>query len=261
MSGISLDPLVALASLPAHYERSRMWKNAGSDTAANRRTLVSPDYMTVNINNIGHVLKTATSLDLNVAASWDTTTGTDYSIAANRAGKQFYIYACIPASGRVPIILVSANSTYPSGYSATTSRCVGSFHCECLNVGTIEGHTLTGYLTGDILPRSIQDLKHRPKSGFIPGIVWGGVTDFDSINYAPVWKAIYLTSGADATTASVYNATISDTRDWNQFVTDFGSIGCRMMTDSEFQVLCTSFHAGPVRKLLLVEYLQAYLFL
>ena len=31
----------------AYYSRNRMWKNKGSDTAANRRTLVSPSHMLI----------------------------------------------------------------------------------------------------------------------------------------------------------------------------------------------------------------------
>jgi len=38
----------------AYYNRDRMWKNAGSDSAANRRTLVSPSHMLVNIGGRGH---------------------------------------------------------------------------------------------------------------------------------------------------------------------------------------------------------------
>jgi len=75
-----------------------MWKNKGSDTATNRRTLVSPSQMLVNIGGAGpyaYELVAAVELDLNVAASWDATSP-DYTNAANRAGKDFYIYACEP---------------------------------------------------------------------------------------------------------------------------------------------------------------------
>jgi hypothetical protein len=224
-----------------HYERSRMWCNAGSDTAAHRRTVLTPDYMAVVVNGVFFYISSAFSIDLDLPASWDTIVGTDYSTAANRAGKDFYVYACQIASGAAPTLLVSVASTYPSGYTALNSRKIASFHCVCLNVGAIAGHSLTGYLTGDILPRSFQDLKHRPNknSEFKPGFVWGGVTDFDALNYAPIWKAIYMASGTGINMASVFGATVKVSYDWNQFVADFGLIGCRMMTDEEFQVLCT----------------------
>jgi len=216
-----------------------MWKNKGSDSAANRRTLVSPSHLLVNIGGAGNhafELEAAVELDLDVAASWDTQTPTDYTVAANRVGKDFYVYACQPVSGSVPIFKISAATTYPFGYNANNSRKIVTFHCECANVGTISGHPLTGFLAGDIVPRSIQDLKHRPKPGFIPGMVWCGATDFDTLNGVPIWKAIYLASGTGANTASAYGATITDNRTWYNFAEDFAAIGCRMLSFYEFMI-------------------------
>ncbi len=163
----------------------------------------------------------------------------DRTIAANRAGQNFNIFACVPVSGKIPTFILSTSSSAPTGFSSIASRKIGQFHCECVAVGTIGGHALTGYLAGDILPRSLQDLKHRPKAGFIGSVVWGGPTEFDTINYSPVWKAIYMASGTGASVASVFGAAASTIRDWNAFVSDFGLIGCRMMRDHEFQVLAT----------------------
>jgi hypothetical protein len=296
--------VLGIASTPAHYERSRMWKNddhtSGGGSAADRRSLVTPDYMTVNINNSGYILSSALTLDLDAAASWDTESvaaawqanhayvldtvakkvaGSDYlyvctvagtshanteptwgttlggttsdggvtwtceikpSVAAKRAGKQLYAYACVPVSGVVPVILCSAATTFPLGYAANTSRKIASFHCECVAVGTISSHWLTGYLAGDILPRSVMDLRHRPggfSGAFIPGMVWAGNTDFDSYNGPKIWVSIYLASGTGASTASANGGTISDTRDWMDFVDDFAAIGCRMLDDGEFQAI------------------------
>lgn len=228
-----------VARQDTYYERNRMWKNKGSDSAANRRTLVSPSHLLVNIGGAGNhafELEAAVELDLDVAASWDTQTPTDYTVAANRVGKDFYVYACQPVSGSVPIFKISAATTYPFGYNANNSRKIVTFHCECANVGTISGHPLTGFLAGDIVPRSIQDLKHRPKPGFIPGMVWCGATDFDTLNGVPIWKAIYLASGTGANTASAYGATITDTRTWYNFAEDFAAIGCRMPSFYEFMI-------------------------
>jgi len=227
-----------LASAPNYYERSRMWRNKGSDSAADRRTLVSPDQLSVNINDVGYFLPAAVELDLNTAASWDTLTPVDYTVAANRAGKDFYIYACQPVSGTVPVIKLSAAATYPTGYTADTSRKIGGFHCECVDVGTISGHALTGYLAGDIIPRSCWDLKHR-SSGLQAGMVWAGKTDFDSINLAPIWTMIYLASVTGTNTTSAYGGVITDTRNWMDFVDDFAAIGCRMLEDDEFQAIAT----------------------
>ncbi|DBA35196.1 TPA_asm: tail protein [Caudoviricetes sp. vir525] len=232
-----------LNRLPArqdgYYNRNRMWKNKGSDTAANRRTLVSPSHMLVNIGGAGahaYELAAALDMDLNESWVWDTQTPTDYTVAANRAGKDFYIYVCIPGSGFSPILVLSAATTYPAGYSAADSRKIGGFHCECVDVGTISGHALTGYLAGDIIPRSCWDLSHR-SAGAQAGMVWAGKTDFDTVVGPKIWVAIYLASGTGSSTASVNGGTISDTRDWMSFVDDFAAIGCRMLEDDEFQAI------------------------
>ena len=192
--------LSILAGLPAHFERDIRWTGGASTSATTRRTIVSPNLMTININNIGYVLSAQTTLDLNTAGSWDTTSGTDYTTAANRAGKDFYIYACTPVSGVVPTIKLSVNSTIPSGYLATTSRKIGGFHCLCLSVGTISGHTLTGYLTGDILPLTVWDLKYRSLS----------VQEGSYFSADGKWKDIYLPSVSGGQLVSVYGGTIAD---------------------------------------------------
>jgi len=235
-----------LNRLPArqdgYYNRNRMWKNKGSDTAANRRTLVSPSHMLVNIGGAGahaYEREAALEMDLNESWVWDTQTP-DYTVAANRAGKDFYIYAVLPGSGFSPILILSAATTYPAGYTADNSRKIGCFHCECADVGTISGHPLTGYLAGDIIPRSIQDLKHRPYGRFLPGFAWGGPTDFDSLNYAPLWASIYHLSGTGASIASVFGAAATVSRNFYDFADDLKNIGARMMTDWEFAQL----HSG-----------------
>ena len=231
-----------LNRLPArqdgYYNRNRMWKNKGSDTATNRRTLVSPSHMLVNIGGAGahaYELEAALEMDLDESWVWDTQTP-DYTVAANRAGKDFYIYACVPVSGYVPVIILSAATIYPAGYSAADSRKIWGFHCECADVGTISGHPLTGYLAGDIIPRSCWDLSHR-SAGAQAGMVWAGKTDFDVLAGPKIWVALYLASGTGSSTVSANGATISDTRDWMSFVDDFAAIGCRMLEDDEFQAI------------------------
>ncbi|MHC1760514.1 MAG: SPRY domain-containing protein [Negativicutes bacterium] len=218
--------LLNIASLPAHYERSNKWANGGSGNEAARRTMVSPARLTVNVNDAGYLLPSALSLDLGTAANWDSTAA-NYTVAANRAGKDFYIYACQPVSGTVPIIKLSANSTVPTGYTATTSRKIGGFHCLCVAVGTIAGHTLTGYLAGDILPTTVWDLKHRP-SCTPEGMAY--------VEQLDLWVDIYLQSGTGATTKSANNAVITDTRIWNDHVDDLAAVGKRLLDDSEFQI-------------------------
>ena len=224
---------------PVHYERSRMWKNGGVASAALRRSLVTPDYLAVVIDGVFYYIQVEQTIDLNAPASWDIQTPTDYAVAANRAGKDFYVYACRPSSGNSPVFLLSAATTYPAGYTALTSRKIVLIHCECVDVGTISEQSLTGYLAGDILPRGIQDLLHRPYGRFLPGFAWGGPTDFDSLNYVPLWASIYHLSGTGANVASIFGAAASTSRNFYDFASDLKNIGARMLTDCEFAQLHT----------------------
>ncbi len=122
-------------------------------------------------------------------------------VGHNRAGRDFYIYACQPTSGIVPIILLSDNATIPLRYSASSSRKIGGFHCLCADVGTISIHSLTGYKAGDILPASVWDLNNRPISA-PEGMVYDANTD--------MWVDIYLASVQGSQLASVYNAATAD---------------------------------------------------
>lgn len=119
------------------------------------------------------------------------------------AGKDIYIYACQPTdvSSTEPVFILSLNSTVPTDYSADNSRKIGGFHCLCLDVGTISGHTLSGYVTGDILPASVWDLIHRPKCKQ-GGMIYLDLTD--------TWHTIYGLSWDGTNLVSVYNGIWAD---------------------------------------------------
>lgn len=207
---------------PTYYQRSVLPSLQSSSTLAGRRTLVVPGNLSAVLPIFDFHLPADTGLDLNIATTWDTTTGTDYTVAANRAGKDFYLYAT--TSG----LIISANATVPTGYTADNSRRIGGFHCLCVGVGTISGHPLSGFLAGDILPASIWDMLHRPTSA-AEGMVYS--------NQADLWVDIYLQSGTAGSTASVFGATITDTRNWMDFVDDLAAVGKRLLRDAEFQVI------------------------
>ena len=215
-----------VASLPGHYERDQKWQAAGT-TGADRYTIQTPNQLTINVNDAGYVISAQQDLDLSATATWDQVV-TDYRVAATRAGLDFYVYACqpTPTTDTAPTIIVSANSTYPDGYTADNSRKLGGFHCLCVAVGTIASHTLTDYAQGDILPASIWDITHRPYSS-PEGMVYDA-----GINK---WVDIYLASGTGASTASVNGGTISDNRNWMDFVDDGIAVKKRLLSDIEFQ--------------------------
>jgi len=148
----------------------------------------------------------------------------DIKITTLESAVNYYIYACDNAGTLV--FKASRTSTFPAGFDAATSRKIGGCHTLCLDVGVIGGHTLTGYVSGEILPASIWDLKHRPRSQ-PEGMVW-----VSTINK---WVDIYLTSGTGTSTASANGATISDTRTWLDFADDYAAVSKQFLGDMEFQ--------------------------
>ena len=210
-----------------HYERDQKWQTKTVAAAADRYILQTPNQLSIEINDVGYAILTQANLDLSLEATWDQIV-TDYRVAATRAGMDFYIYACQPSPVNKdnPVFLISANSTFPDGYTADNSRNIGGFHCLCVAVGTIGSHTLSNYVAGDILPQSVWDEKHRPVSA-PAGMVYDSALD--------KWVDIYLASGTGASTTSVNGGTISDTRDWMDFVDDGIAVKKRLLSDIEFQ--------------------------
>jgi hypothetical protein len=165
-------------------------------------------------------------IDTNTVVS----TATDMDTGSISNGKDYYVYAC-DDSGTL-VFKISLASTYPSGFSAATSRKIGGFHTLCTNVGTISGHTLTGYTANSILPQSVWDLKHRALNKNMSNA--GLVYDDGSCG----WELIYLGSDdGDGGIQSVYNATILDTIDWNDYGDKLIKVGMFLEDDLEFQSL------------------------
>jgi hypothetical protein len=225
---MAVKPLVTLTNQlfpQAWYEANTAWT---ANTGTNRTSIASPSAIELDVGNKSFALSNATVLDCDTDAHWDTVSGTDYSVAAARAGKDFYVYAC-QSSALVPTLLLSANATYPSGYTAYNSRKIGGFHCLCLSAGTISGHPATGYLTGDIIPNSVWCLKHKSTSGSNVGMAF--------VEPLAAWVDIYLQSGTSTTTTSVFGGTITDTRMWNDHADDGYAVRKRLLRDAEFQIV------------------------
>lgn len=217
-----------IASMPAHFSRSAPLAAKTVATAADRYTLHPWGRFGVNISENGFFASVLADMVLSDPTMWDST-ATDYTVAANRVGRDFYLYACM-AGGVVPTLLLSANATYPAGYTAATSRKLGGFHCLCADVGTIAGHTLSGYVAGDILPASVWDLRHRPVSS-PEGMVY--------VSGIGRWVDIYLSSVSGGVLVSAYGGTCADGTSspafhWYKFSQWFGQIGKRMPTQTEF---------------------------
>ena len=201
---------------PVYYNRDQLFYS-------NKTNITIPKNLKINIDGECYISTINKVLQLSTV---DT--------PQNLAGKDVYIYACKPQdiSSTEPIFVLSLNSTVPTGYTASSSRKIGGFHCLCADVGTIDGHTLSGYVTGDILPASIWDLLHRPK-GEPEGFAYEELTD--------CWIAIYLPSWDGTKLVSVYNGVIADgasTKKWHgeAFYEQFAKQGMRLVWRHEFQM-------------------------
>lgn len=185
---------------------------------SNKTSIVIPKNMRININGEAYI--STRNVTLNTS-----------TLGENLAGKDVYIYA-LAGSGTEPDFVLSLNSTVPTGYTAENSRKIGGFHCLCKDVGVIEGHTLSGYVAGDILPATRWDLEHRPK-GNPEGFAYEELTD--------CWIAIYLPSWDGTKLVSVYNGVIADgssTKKWHgeAFYEQFAKQGMRLVWRHEFQI-------------------------
>lgn len=185
---------------------------------SNKTSIVIPKNMRININGEAYI--STRNVTLNTS-----------TLGENLAGKDVYIYA-LAGSGTEPDFVLSLNSTVPTGYTAENSRKIGGFHCLCKDVGVIEGHTLSGYVAGDILPATRWDLEHRPK-GNPEGFAYEELTD--------CWIAIYLPSWDGTKLVSVYNGVIADgssTKKWHgeAFYEQFTKQGMRLVWRHEFQM-------------------------
>ena len=211
---------------PNYYNRDELF-------TTNKTTVTIPKDLKININGNCYISTINKSLQLSTV---DT--------PANLAGKDVYIYACEPTSGTEPIFVLSLNSTVPTGYTANNSRKIGGFHCLCKDVGVIKGHTLSGYVTGDILPATRWDLLHRPK-GEPEGFAYEELTD--------CWIAIYLPSWDGTKLVSVYNGVIADgtsTKKWHgeAFYEQFAKQGMRLVWRHEFQMAAKGSNEGTAIK-------------
>ena len=199
-----------------------------SSTFLDQGTLFSRDSAnTLHIPDLGGTVDgtlvevTATTKSLNTSGNWDGVGS--YETASNRAGKDFYVYL-LSAGG----VILSNSSTYPSGYTSSNSRKIAGFHCLCTAVGTISGHSLSGYAQGDILPRSVWDRFNRPISA-----PEGMVLSDDGM-----WVDIYLPSASGNVLSSVNGGTIADgtSGNWHgyRFEQWFGDIGKKSIRQTEF---------------------------
>ena len=173
--------------------------------------LTKKDPFAYNDDNI--VFKGGTAIDFFNGNDWMRFVNRedfDFTPAANldsgdtlEYGKDYYIYLCF--DGNTPQLVVSKNATYPSGYTALTSRKIGFFHYGAVRKVSDDGKWIpvdsngikfgaTGTVwqqnvTKGVIPNSIGDLKNKP-AVFMPGMAKVG----------RIWMCIYQMSQAEPIT-------------------------------------------------------------
>jgi hypothetical protein len=186
---------------------------------ADEVTVKGSNYIPLYLNGKWWVLDTDVDLSL----------GSDLDTGSATHGTDYYVYAC-DNSGTLTFLL-SAATTYPSGYDADTSRKLGGFHygrvrlvdADWIPQDASNGSYGSGWeddVSTAIVSNSVWDLKNRPKCSPEGMALVGGI--WVDIYLASVDDAISLSSGklSAGTTKSIYNAnplTGTESLNWYHF--------------------------------------------
>ena len=188
-------------------------------------------YLKFKMNGYNRVFYNEHDIEYSAISKLDTGT-------ALQNGKQYYIYLVETDVVNQFDIRVSLNASYPSGFNANNSYCIGGFHTLCVAVtssnapalpaGSLwDSHPAIGYSAGDIIPNSIWCETHRPMCN-PAGMVY--------IDLLDLWVDIYLQSGTGTSTRSAYGATITNSRTPIQHLWDMQLVGKRLAQDAEFMI-------------------------
>lgn len=198
-----------------------MWHMQATSVFAKDRFVLEPCSIRLVADGVTHYYHNFQAQEIIPSAILDSGT-------TLQAGKEYYVYVVWDSANSKCKLVCSLNSSYPQGYSATTSRKIIWFHTLCAGAGTISGHIANGYAAADIIPNSIACLGFRPKSS-PDGMVYIDVIDH--------WADIYLQSGTGINTASVFGGTVTDTRYYQNHVEDMMSVDKILPNDVQFTAL------------------------
>lgn len=153
-------------------------------------------YMEVNATGNGVVVKADTLIPLKSGSTWKVylftadTEVTTLDIGVLTLGTNYYVYLCDNGTAN-GLLLISANSTAPSGYTASNSRKIGGFH-----YGRKRNSITVADITSNVVvPNSVWDLCYRPRCS-PEGMAYIG---------NGVWVDIYLASVDEAITFAAGN--------------------------------------------------------
>ena len=149
-------------------------------------------------------------------------------------GRDYYLFLCPNSSGDGFIFRVSLSKSNPLSFNPADVLLIGGFHTLCASVGSgltyVEGgvtksHPLNGLNVGSILPQSVWCLNHRPHSE-PEGMVYIPSLDF--------WCDIYLQSSFGENTRSVFQGSLTRSRQYVDHVEDMFCVNKELLDDAEF---------------------------
>lgn len=153
-------------------------------------------FLEANATGNGVVVKADTLIPLKSGSTWKAylftadTEVTTLDTGVLTLGTNYYLYLCDNGTDN-GLLLISANSTAPSGYTASNSRKIGGFHYGRKR----NSITVADITSGIVVPNSVWDLCHRPRCS-PEGMAYIG---------NGVWVDIYLVSVNEAITFAAGN--------------------------------------------------------
>jgi hypothetical protein len=162
----------------------------------NVRSGLASKYLEANTAGNGVVLKANTIIPLKSGSVWKAylfesdVNVTDLDTGTLTLGTNYYVYLCDDGSDN-GLLVISANSTAPSGFTADNSRKIGGFHFGRRR----NSITVSDVTSNVVVPNSVWDLCHRPRCS-PEGMVYIG---------NGVWVDIYLASVDEPITFSAGN--------------------------------------------------------
>ncbi|MBI3584182.1 MAG: SUMF1/EgtB/PvdO family nonheme iron enzyme [Nitrospinae bacterium] len=172
---------------------------------------ISNKYLEANATGNGVVVKADTILSLISGSTRKAylfatdTEVTTLDTGVLTLGINYYIYLCDNGTDN-GLLLISANSTAPSGYTTTNSRRIGGFHYGRKR----NSITVADVTSGVVVPNSVWDLCHKPRCS-PEGMVYLGNGVWVDIYLSSVDEAITFAAGSGSpiltgTAKSIYNA-------------------------------------------------------
>jgi len=174
---------------PAYLEKKNPFSYTENKIIVKKDTVISLLNQTWKIYTVRNDIELS-ALDLDQGSSFE-------------VGKDYYVYLC--DNGGDGVFKISLNSTYPAGYTETSSRKIGGFHYGHIRIVSSDGLWVpidgSGVKFGNgtpnwrdnvtvgIVPNSVWDLKNRPIC-----------SPEGMVKIGHIWVDIYLSSAAETIT-------------------------------------------------------------